>query len=148
MFFVLKKCYPDSSCLKLAAILFFFAGCLVQGVAIASPKLKCKIEQGGEIRNLEFVPVTDPYSVEAIDINGSFRFKAVVAGDAKQVEYINLYTYYLRKGQAVLLHEAHYRQPEVQFSPEPSSLTGLNRLYSPVLERELQYGCALFGVTP
>lgn len=135
--------------LKPAAMsLCFLSTCLFQGATLASPILKCKIAQGGETINLEFAPVTDPYTVEPTDINGSFRFKAVVIGDEKQIAYINLYTYYQRGKQAVLLHEAHYPKPDAQRSAAPSSLTGLIRLYSPALERELQYDCTLVGVAP
>ena len=97
---------------------------------------------------VEWAPVTDPYSVRAIDINKSFRFKAVVIGDERRVEYVKLYAYYQGKRQAVLLHSAQYMAPVALSAPSPTALTGLNRLYSPRLERELQYGCALVEVAP
>lgn len=135
-----------------ACIAMLFAGMVLASIpeteAWASPILACKIEQGGETFNLKFEPVADPYQVKAVDIGGNFRFKAVVMGDKLQVEYIKLYTYYLRNNQAILLHEGVYHKPGPQKSPDYANLTGINFIYSPALERELKYGCALIEVAP
>jgi len=96
----------------------------------------------------EFTPVTDPYPVKAIDINGKFRFKAVVIGDATHVDYVKLYTYHLAGKRPVLLHEATYTAPQAQVQPAADALSGTTLLYSPALERELKYACALFEVSP
>ena len=116
--------------------------------ASAAPRLRCHLDQGGQSQVLEFSPVADPYAVRAIDINGSFRFKAVVIGDERRVEYIKLYIYYQTKRQPVLLHAAKYLLPAVQPGASADALTGMNYLYSPLLGRELQYGCALVEVAP
>lgn len=113
------------------------------GSAVAAPLLRCQIEQGGSTQVLEFAPVGDPYGVAAIDIRGRFRFKAVVIGDAQHVEYIKLYTYTQRRRQPVLLHMAHYTAPKVEQGASYAALTGIHYVYSPELERELRYGCAL-----
>ncbi|SCX88727.1 hypothetical protein SAMN05216420_101225 [Nitrosospira sp. Nl5] len=105
--------------------------------------LRCEISQDGETRILDFTPGSDPYGVEATDINGKFRFKAIIIGNEEDIESIKIYTYYREQHQVVLLHEARYMPP---FEPDESSfaaLTGVNYLYSPSLEQELQYGCAL-----
>jgi hypothetical protein len=128
------------------------AGVLIAPAAFASPLLRCQIDQGGSTQVLEFAPVSDPYSVKAIDINGRFRFKAVVIGDERHIEYIKLYTYSQTRRQPVLLHVAKYLAPVALPvalpSPAPAALTGLNYVYSPQLERELQYGCALLELAP
>lgn len=95
---------------------------------------------------LQFEPVSDPYVVKAIDINERFRFKAVVVGNEKKVDYIKLYAYYLSAGQAVLLHEVKYLLPVPQSNAVPDALTGQNYVYSPELGREMRYGCALLEV--
>lgn len=97
---------------------------------------------------LDFTPVQDPYSAKPVDLNGKFRFKAVVIGDEHQIDYIKLYTYFRSKRQAVLLHEAKYLAPVAHAGQSPVALTGMNYLYSPDLGRELQYGCALVELTP
>lgn len=92
--------------------------------------------------------MSTPYTAKAIDINGRFRFKAVVVGDAQQVEYVKIYTYDFPKRQPVLLHEAKYVAPVAVPNPLPASLTGVNYIYSPRLERELQYECVLLEIAP
>jgi hypothetical protein len=116
--------------------------------AYATPLLRCQIDQGGNTRVLEFAPAISPYTAKAIDINGRFRFKAVVVGDARQIEYIKIYTYDFPKRQPVLLHEAKYIAPVASPVAQPASLTGVNFVYSPRLERELRYDCVLLEVAP
>ncbi len=115
-------------------------------VASAAPRLRCRIDQGGETRRLEFAPVSDPYTVGSIDIRGHFRFKAVVIGDETRVEYIKIQTYYIDERQPVLLHLSRHASPVALAEPAPDALTGINHLYSPRLERELSYACALYEV--
>ena len=93
--------------------------------AAAAPRLVCHIEQGGTVQDLEFAVASNPYTAPSIAINNRFRFKAVVIGDGQQVEYIKIYTYYQTKRQAMLLHEAKYRAPQVQAGADPAGLTGV-----------------------
>lgn len=130
------------------ALLVILVAAAVPAAASAAPRLRCQISQGGEVHQLEFAPVSSPYEVKAVDINEHFRFKAVVLGDEQKVDTIALYTYYQSRRQAVLLHQAKYLAPVPQTAPGPAALTGWHFLYTPGLERELQYGCALFEVKP
>ena len=114
----------------------------------AAPKLRCEVDQGGKTQTIEVAPVSDPYGVRGIDINGRFRFKAVLVGAADRVDYVALYTWYLSDGRPVLLHEAKYQAPQAWPDPPPAALTGRQYLYAPGLEREFQYGCALVEVAP
>lgn len=134
--------------LRAACSISLLVSCMFPATLYASPLLRCQIDQGGSIKTLDFVPVADPYGVEAIDINDRFRFKAVVIGDAQHVEYIKLYVYSQTRRQPMLLHQAKYLAPAASRSAQPSALTGINYVYSPQLERELQYGCALLETTP
>jgi hypothetical protein len=109
----------------------------------AAPRLHCHLEQGDTVQDLQFETVSNPYTVPSISINDNFRFKAVMMGDARQVAYIKLYTYYRTQRQAVLLHEATYLTPQPQTGTDPASLSGVTHLYSPILGREIKYGCAL-----
>lgn len=135
-------------CLAFPARLVMMTGFLmvVLGSAdtLATPLLRCKVDQGGSAQVLEFAPESSPYTAKAIDINGRFRFKAVVVGDARQIEYIKIYTYDFPKRQPVLLHEAKYMAPVAG----SVSLTGVNFVYSPRLERELRYECTLLETAP
>lgn len=141
-------CPIRSSGLALAAVFIgLLAGALFSTSASASPRLRCQLDQGGTVQVLDFTPVLNPYSVKAVDLNGRFRFKAVVIGNEHKIDYIKLYTYYQSKRQAVLLHEAKYLAPVADSGAGFAALTGTNTLYSPNLGREFQYGCALVEVT-
>jgi hypothetical protein len=134
-------------------------------VLAVSPFLRCKVTQDGMTYTEDFLPSADPYSVQARDINGQFQFKAVLLG-TESLESIKIYTYYRQQHQVVLLHEARYLPPfnqgnqnseqasqndengpdNEENAPNAASyaaLTGINYLYSPEVEQELQYGCAL-----
>lgn len=113
--------------------------------AWSAPRLRCQIWQGGMNYALEFKPGSDPYSVKAIEIGERFRFKAVLIGDEEKVEYLKTYVYAQTERQPVLVHTAHYVSPRAEVGPK--SLTGVNLVYAPRLERELQFDCALYEVT-
>ena len=134
--------------LRAACALAFVASGILPIVAHAAPLLRCQLDQGGSVMLRDFSPVADPYTVVPVEINGLFRFKAVVIGDAQHIEYIKLYVYSKTKRQPVLLHEASYLAPTASQDTRPSALTGVNYIYSPQLERELKYGCALLESTP
>jgi hypothetical protein len=110
--------------------------------------LRCEIHEGNEVYVADFMPGTDPYNTEAKNINDRFQFKAVVSGNAQHIEYVRIYTYYKEQHQVILLHEVKYTPPFRQSEPSFAALTGVNYLYAPVMERELQYGCALLEVQP
>jgi hypothetical protein len=134
---------------RLSAGMAIFLAMWSQSAAFAaSPLLRCEINQGGEAYIVDFLPRTDPYTVEAKNINGKFRFKAIVLGNEQLVESVKIYTYYQEQHQMVLLHEARYMPPFSQSPSSSAALTGVNYLYSPRLEEELQYGCALLEVDP
>lgn len=123
-------------------------GGLISASAAPALLLRCQIDQGGATQVLDFPPVSDPYGVKAIDINGRFRFKAVVIGDQQHLDYIKLYTYSQARRQPVLLHVAKYMAPALPSGATSVALTGVNYIYSAQLERELQYNCALLEVAP
>jgi hypothetical protein len=124
------------------------AGALCPPALFAAPLLRCQVDQGGTTTLVEARPGGDPYRAEAIDINGHFRFKAVAIGDAQRVEYINLYVYGQTSRQPVLLHQVKYLAPLINPGEAPTALTGINYVYLPKLERQLQYSCTLQEKTP
>lgn len=124
--------------------LSLLAASLLPAAAAGAPLLRCKVEQAGSTHLLEFAAQSDPYTAKIVTISKSFRFKAVVVGDQKKIDYIKIYTYYQTGRQPVLMHEAKYLNPVAQASGAPfDALTGQHYLYAPWLNRELQYGCAL-----
>jgi hypothetical protein len=113
----------------------------------ASPLLHCEMTYAGNTHILETAIGGDPYKAESIDIDGRFRFKAVVLGTIQKIETVKLYAYYVTGKQPVLIEEVRHDAP-FAMSDSPYALTGLHMLYAPPLGRELQYGCALREVKP
>ena len=132
----------------LAGRVIFLAIWLPSTVFAAPPLLRCEINQGGESYIAEFFPTSDPYTVAAKDIGGRFRLKVVMMQKEQVIEYIKIYTYYQEQSPPVLLHVAKYTPPFRQNQTSFAGLTGVHFIYSPGLERELQYGCALSEVPP
>jgi hypothetical protein len=124
-------------------------GLAAAGSAWTAPRLLCQLAQGGTATQIEVAPTSDPYSVVARQVN-HFRFKAVVVGDAGQVDYVKLYTYYetVRGGAKTavpdlrLVHQAKYVAPVPEREDGPG-LTGTVYVYEPRLGREFSYACAL-----
>jgi hypothetical protein len=112
----------------------------------ASSELHCYFEVNAERFEHRFMPVSEPYSVTSVNLADRFRFKAVVLGDDKRVDLINLYVSYQTDRQPVLLQHTKFLAPNAQTMPNPDALTGRVALYSPFLGKELQYGCALHEV--
>jgi len=133
-----------------AAVICLF---MITATAQANPLLRCAVTYAGATSQIETRIVHDQmvspssdtngaYTSESIDIGGRFRFKAVMLGAGSQPDMVKLYIYYETHIQPVLLQEVKYAAP-FNFSSDPYSLTGHNYLYSPPLDRELQYGCNL-----
>lgn len=114
---------------------------------LAAPQLRCEVTYAGATHMLEASAGGDPYSIKSIDIDGRFRFKAVVLGNDQHIDEIKLYAYYEGPRQPVLIEESKYMPPFAS-ADAPYALTGLHYLYAPPLGRELQYGCKLVGVQP
>ncbi|MBV8666079.1 MAG: hypothetical protein JO269_06285 [Burkholderiaceae bacterium] len=117
---------------------------------VAAPLLRCEVVYAGSSHIVEAAPGSDPYTTPSVDIDGRFRFKAVLLGTQERVDAVKLYVYYETRKQPVLLQEAKYLPPfaAADASGSPDALTGRQYLYAPPLGRELQYGCALREAKP
>lgn len=125
------------------------AGACAFAQSVPGPALQCDVRQADVTRRVEARPTNDPHGVAAHDIDGRFRFKAVVgAGTTGEAAYAKLYVYDMAvKGAPVLLHMATHQPPWPANHAIPA-LTGWNHVYSSVLGRELVYGCAWQGDAP
>lgn len=122
--------------------------CLLAGApANAAPRLRCEIHLSGMEQVFDFAPSSDPYGAAPVDLDGRFRFKAIVKGNDQQIEYVKIHVYQLTERQPVPIQVVDFQAPQVSGS-SPAGLTGFNRLYAPGLGRELQYRCALIEVAP
>jgi hypothetical protein len=113
----------------------------------ASPLLRCEVTYAGQTQHLTARPVSDPYTVEAVDIGGRFYFKMVMVEHASRLDRILIYTYLEQDPRPVMLQEIKYLPP-FRTSPHPYLLTGEQHVYAGPIERELIYRCWLSGVRP
>jgi len=114
----------------------------------AAPELRCHFEVNAERFEHSFTPVSEPYTVQSVNLADRFRFKAVVLGNDTRVDLVNLYVSYQTERQPMVLQHVKFVAPVAQRQPAPDALTGRVALYSPFLGKELQYGCALHEVAP
>ncbi len=115
---------------------------LLPAAAMATPHLRCEVIYAGSSHIVEAAPGTDPYSTQSVEIDGRFRFKAIMLGAGEWLDAVKLYAYYQTRRQDILIQEAKYLPP-FTYSSAPDALTGHQYLYAGPLERELQYGCTL-----
>lgn len=118
---------PRLTALLLAALLPFPA---------LADTIACSITYGGETRVFTAQPTAAPYGVAAVPIGSYFLFRLVVEADPAAAK---VYVYGDREGGPVPLHQATHPMPvEVD---SPYGFTGLNFVYEPVRDGELQYWC-------
>jgi len=142
---------PWSARLYYGLALLLLAGSGIATKAFAQQDqavLQCRVEQGGETFVFQAQPVQNPYLAPTLDINGRFRFKMVVVGSGQAVDYIKIYAFDNPRRQPVLVQYAHYAKPQFSTGNNPAALTGVQTVYSPRLEREMQYQCALYERAP
>jgi len=108
----------------------------------AEPTLRCSIEHGGARQLVETRLTTDPYAARAINLDNRFRFKPVMVGKDGAVDYIKLYSYYIKGKQVMLLHEMKYFPPNLAAGSEIP--LGTHYIYAPLYQREMQYSCVLY----
>jgi hypothetical protein len=108
----------------------------------AAPLLRCTASYYGVPVTIDARITADPYDVPSVDIDGRFRFKAVMVGEKNKIEYIKLYAYFQAETRDIPIHQTTYLPP-FKLSSKPIPLTPLNHLYAGDYERELQYQCTL-----
>ncbi|MDD3352939.1 hypothetical protein [Zoogloea sp.] len=132
-----------------ALALCLTVGLVLPGTALATPQLLCTVSQSGTERTLSATPTRNPYGVPATDIQGHFRFKPVVVGDANSIEYVSIQTYVQTPRGPVLLHQVGYTHPPLPEGPDSTlPLGGIHAVYAPGLGRELRYACILREAKP
>jgi hypothetical protein len=104
-------------------------------------KLLCHINYGGETQRIESRPVASPYEVGTHPVGSFFLFRTVYQTTPAELANIKIYTYADRDGGPVIIHQASY-PPDVSNAPM-YGFTGLNLVYEPLRDGELQYWCEI-----
>ncbi|MDD5250789.1 MAG: hypothetical protein PHY45_17565 [Rhodocyclaceae bacterium] len=126
-----------------AAALGTLASLPARGAA-AGEQVVCRYTYGGESRDLVAAPVASPYAVPAVAVGSYFKFRVVFQKEPADLAAIKVYVYADRDEGAVPLHQATYDYPPAA-SGARYGFTGLNFVYEPVRDGELQYWCRLQG---
>lgn len=118
------------------------AGALVCGTAVAAERVACRYTYGGETRTLIAAPVASPYAVPSVAVGSYFRFRVVFQTQPADLASIKVYTYADRDEGPVPIHQASYPYPPAR-PAAAYGFTGLQFVYEPVRDGELQYWCEL-----
>lgn len=99
-------------------------------------QIRCAITYGGETTVVDVSPTRDPYTVPTRAVGSFLLFRAVFRDTPTDLAGVDLYTYAERDAGPLIVHHASYAYP----LPE-GDFTGLQRVYEPLHDSELQYRC-------
>lgn len=120
---------------------------LIASLAMALPqlsqagKLLCHVTYGGETQQIESRPVASPYEVGTHPVGSYFLFRTVYQTTPAELANIKIYTYADRDGGPVIIHQVSY--PADVPNAHTFGFTGLNLVYEPLRDGELQYWCEI-----
>lgn len=130
---------------SIRSVSFLLAAAAACSAAAAAEQLVCEVTYGGETRTVRAAPVASPYTVAPTAIGSYFLFRPVFERPARGPALLKLYTYADREGGPVPIHVAEFAAPVRSHGAH--GFTGLQRVYEPVRDGELEYWCALRGGT-
>ncbi|HEY9104067.1 hypothetical protein [Chitinimonas sp.] len=109
---------------------------------LAGPEVRCHVDYGGERWEISAQPSTTPYTIAPTAIGSYFLFRPVFEVQPSDQAAIKLYVYADRDEGAVPIQQANYPYPAHR-ARGPYGFTGLQTVYEPVRDGELQYWCEL-----
>ena len=116
---------------------------LLLSLPVHAETLRCHVTYGGETRDLEAHPVSSPYSVPVQAVGSYFLFRMVFQKEPADLAAIRLYVFADRSTGPVPIQQATHPYPPPSHAGATYGFTGLNRVYEPIRDGELQYWCAL-----
>ena len=116
---------------------------LLAGVAGAPARADviCHYTYGGETKVLRAAPTDDPLRVRGTVIGSYFQLRVVLQTRPADLAAVKIYTYADRDEGPAIIHQATHPYP-----PPAAALngfSGLNFVYEPVRDGELQYWCEM-----
>ncbi|MGB9495928.1 MAG: hypothetical protein WCA83_14135 [Azonexus sp.] len=121
---------------RLAAVLVAALAFPAQAASVA-----CHVTYGGETRVISAGATSNPYTIAPVPLGSYFLFSIVFRQEPTDLAGIKLTTYADRAEGPVVIHQAAYPYPPPAASVK--GFTGLNFVYEPVRDGELQYWCEL-----
>lgn len=111
--------------------------------SLAAQTVHCHIDYGGERRILSARPTTTPYERETVQVGSYFLLRLVMEDPASEGAAFKMYVYAVPDEGPVLLHQLVHPLPLAGGVAPRYGFTGLNFVYEPLRDGELQYWCAL-----
>ncbi|MFZ4536403.1 hypothetical protein [Propionivibrio sp.] len=108
-----------------------------------SAQIICHYTYGGETKQLVALPVSSPYAAKGIAVGSFFHFRLVFQEEPADLASIKVYTYAQREDGPLLIHQATYPYPPIDHAAAPYGFSGLQFVYEPMRDGELQYWCEL-----
>ncbi len=114
------------------------------GLTQASADVRCHYTYGGETRQVLAQPTASPLRERGVVVGSYFQLRVVLQTRPAELAAVKIYTYADRDEGPVLLHQATFPYPP----PLPKrgaayGFTGLQYVYEPVRDGELQYWCEM-----
>ena len=101
----------------------------------------CHLTYGGETRIVSAEPTTAPATIAPVAIGSYFLFRIVFRQEPADLAGIKLYTYADRDEGPAIIHQATHPYPPP--AAAVNGFSGVNFVYEPVRDGELQYWCEL-----
>ena len=138
----LRRCDESGINRRLAKRLWLaaLASLLLAPSALAA-KVRCHLTYGGETRIVDAPPTGAPHTVAPLAIGSYFLFRIVFRDQPVDLAGIKLTTYADRDEGPVIIHQAVHPYPPP--AAAGGGFTGLNFVYEPVRDGELQYWCEM-----
>ena len=121
----------------------------IAGLSLATSQAQtvaCHLTYGGETRRIEATPSDSPYTGTPTAIGSFFLFRIVFMREPADLARINLYVHADLGEVPIPLQHASHPYP-VRNQPR-HGFTGLQRIYEPKRESELQYWCEIREAAP
>lgn len=105
--------------------------------------ITCHYTYGGETQTVKAQPLASPYTAPAIQVGSYFILRVVWQVQPADQAAVNIYTYADAEGGPVIIHHAAFASPAGLKSSKRWGFTGLQRVYEPMRDGELEYWCEL-----
>lgn len=116
---------------------------LAASSVVRADTVACHLSYGGETQVIESAPVASPYTGTPTAIGSFFLFRIVFVREPADLARINLYVHTGLTETPSPVQHASYPYP-VSYHGR-YGFTGLQRVYEPKRESELQYWCEMRG---
>ncbi|MDP4300509.1 hypothetical protein [Leptothrix discophora] len=126
---------------------------LAAGPAGSAPLATCHVTYGGETVAHAVPAVDDPHAVPAVAVGSYFLIRFVLQTRPRELAAFKAYVYADRSDAPVLVHQLDVAWPPAAVRAVAGGtgggagwgFTGLNRVYEPTRDGELQYWCGREG---